>query len=176
MKARYQRITVCGTHSNNVTGDEEVLAVDRLAVTCKWIWWKCRTERKQVVSRQSFGKLNVECIGSSSSTGCSCDGGRDTTICSHLQSFERAFKKYSQLCTFFGGWDGGNSPQASKEAAFGKQWFCQFVLAITSCVENKAAAEAKAAKNSKRDALLKLLNKLDRGIISRGEFDQMKDM
>jgi len=95
MKARYQRITVCGTHSNNVTGDEEVLAVDRLAVTCKWIWWKCRTERKQVVRRQSFGKLNVECIGSSSSTGCSCDGGWDTTIYSHLQSFERAFKKYS---------------------------------------------------------------------------------
>ncbi len=47
---------------------------------------------------------------------------------------------------------------------------------MTSCVENKAAAEAKAAKNSKRDALLKLLKKLDRGIISRGEFDQMKDM
>jgi hypothetical protein len=32
MKPRYQSVTSHGTHSNDATGDEEVLAVDGLAV------------------------------------------------------------------------------------------------------------------------------------------------
>ena len=50
----------------------------------------------------------------------------------------------------------------------------KFLSAITSFVENKAAVEREAAKNHERDVFMKLLDKLDRGIISREEFNEMK--
>jgi hypothetical protein len=49
-----------------------------------------------------------------------------------------------------------------------------FLSTITSFVENKATAECDVAKNKERNLYMQLLDKLDRGIILRVEFDQMK--
>jgi hypothetical protein len=47
MKIGYQRVTSYGTHSNDVSGDQE--ALER--------WRNCSTERELVIGRQNYGKL-----------------------------------------------------------------------------------------------------------------------
>jgi hypothetical protein len=193
MKARYLRVTSRGSHSVDVDGDEDVSMVDRLAV-------KMQTEMTEVQDKEEATRREAELWKAQKKAVSNIlvppprpDLSEEVAVVSATQQLAAVRNPFSVLT--------GNVPQdapsleeemaekvtprilkkqrlQNNDCAEAINSFNasndKFFATFSAFVDNKAQADREAVKENNRGFILQLLDKLEKGVISKMEFDELK--